>query len=105
MTFPEKFLFFLGSPKKMTSHRRLKAFSGVSISREFPIPGFFQESGIIIEYSHFPVPDLLPRDTTLEIVTHTADTQRPFIGILPPKQDILRLGALRPGHLRLDSGL
>ena len=62
--FLKNFIFFLGSPPKMTLHWRLKAFSGVPISREFPIPGFFQESGII-EYSHFPVPDLLPRDTTL----------------------------------------
>ena len=45
------FIVFLGSPKKMTLHGRLKAFSGVPISREFPIPDFFQESGII-ESSH-----------------------------------------------------
>ena len=45
-------------------HGRLEAFSGVPISREFPIPDFFQESGII-ENSHFPVPDLFTRDATL----------------------------------------
>ena len=49
----------------MTWHGLLKAFSGVPISREFPIPDFFQESGII-ENSHFPVPDLFTRDTTLQ---------------------------------------
>jgi hypothetical protein len=54
----------VGFPKKNDLAWLLKGFSGVPISREFPIPGFFQESGII-EYSHFPVPDLLPRDTTL----------------------------------------
>ena len=66
MTFPDFFpIFFLGSPKNMTWHGLLKAFSGVPISREIPIPDFFQESGII-KNSHFPVPDLFTRDTTLQ---------------------------------------